>query len=133
MVRFSLLSDRADFLNRLDSILHKFSVVFDWLVASLNGNLKLLHNFFEVTFSNSREASQVSSFPWAFLYALVHLIFLGFFFFLNILLHFAVQNRNCFESFLKYNKFHEIPKKNMFSEIFRNNFVRNNNNDQIKI
>ena len=40
MVRFSLLSDRADFLNSLDSILHEFSVVFDWLVASLKQNLK---------------------------------------------------------------------------------------------
>jgi len=105
MVRFSLLSDRADFLNRLDSVLHKFSVVFDWLVASLNRTLKTWLIFFVFTFSNSREASQVSSFPWAFLYAFVHLIFLGFFFFLNILLHFAVQNRNCFESFLNKHKF----------------------------
>lgn len=111
-MRFSLLSDRADFLNSLDSILHEFSVVFDWLVASLKRNLKTLQKFFELAFSNSREASVVSSFPWAFLYALVHLIFLGFFFFLNILLHFAVQNRNCLESFLNNNKFPDnISKK----------------------
>ena len=47
-------------------------------------------------FSNSREVSQVSSLPFAFLYAFVHFTFRGFRFFLKDLLHFDVQNRKVF-------------------------------------
>ena len=63
-MRFSFLSDRADFLDRFDGVLHEFSIVFDGFISSLKRkrlkNEGIEGNF---TFSNSREASQVSSFP----------------------------------------------------------------------
>ena len=37
---FSFLSDRADFLDRFDGVLHEFSIVFDGLVSSLEKGLE---------------------------------------------------------------------------------------------
>lgn len=49
-------------------------------------------------FSNSNELSTVNSLPAAFRNALVHLIFLGFLFFLKFLWHFDLQNLNILQS-----------------------------------
>merc|ERR1719339_128795 len=51
-------------------------------------------------FSNSNEGSTANSLPADFLKALVHLAFLGFFFFLKFLWHLDLQNLKILQSFL---------------------------------